>query len=193
MGMTAISCVLPQYGIGRNIGATPGTTPLNQISKIIFSGQMIYQLVLALTRLALCSFYLNIFQDKSSRRVFYALIGFTSIGFIAVEFATLFRCCRFNLPGPSQKLGKFYFLRPIVHFTRSLLKIIPVSLQRPPAILFLDLMNIYLWTLRLHSYTVVCQRLSRTSWPHIESEGPATIPSQFTSQQCYTTSSATSS
>jgi hypothetical protein len=92
MFMTALNFLLIPYGIGRHVGSSPEPPPLNQISKLTFSGQMIYQLVVALTRLALCFFYVRIFQDKWSRRLMYGLIAFTSIGFLAVEFATLFRC-----------------------------------------------------------------------------------------------------
>lgn len=91
MIMTFLNILLIPLGIGRHIGSISPPS-ISQISKITFSGQMIYQLVLALTRLAMCIFYVKIFQDKWSRRLVYGLIALTSIGFLAVEFATLFRC-----------------------------------------------------------------------------------------------------
>ncbi len=194
MGMTAISCILPQYGIGRHIGAIPGPPPLNQISKLTFSGQMIYQFVLTLPRLALCIFYLNIFQDKWSKRVFYALIGFTSIGFIAVEFATFFRCSPIHLAWTLAEVGYALFPQTDNSFHTFLCsRLFPCHFRGHQLYFSWISFVMLLWKFSLHCFTAVSQSPSLTSGHRIESKEPATIPSQYTSQPCYTTSSATSS
>ncbi|KAF8853463.1 hypothetical protein BDZ45DRAFT_560611, partial [Acephala macrosclerotiorum] len=60
--------------------------------KLAFISRFIYQVVLCLTKLGICVFYLRIFQDKLSKQFVYAMMAFTAVSTLIIEFVFVFQC-----------------------------------------------------------------------------------------------------
>ncbi len=68
------------------------TSDIIATMKLAFASRVMYQFVLCTTKLGICSFYLRIFQDRPSRVVVYALLGFILISAVAIEFSFILSC-----------------------------------------------------------------------------------------------------
>ena len=53
---------------------------------------LIYQITLSIVKIGICTFYLRIFQDKTSKYLVYGIIGFIILTTIPVEFVAIFQC-----------------------------------------------------------------------------------------------------
>jgi hypothetical protein len=60
--------------------------------KLSFVSRVLYQLCLAATKLGICAFHLQVFQDRTSKRLVYLMVGFILIISTSLLFATIFQC-----------------------------------------------------------------------------------------------------
>jgi uncharacterized membrane protein YidH (DUF202 family) len=60
--------------------------------KLAFSSRLIYQFVLCLTKLGICTFYLRVFADRRSKQYVYLIIGFVIATTLVVEMVFIFLC-----------------------------------------------------------------------------------------------------
>jgi hypothetical protein len=62
------------------------------VIKLGFISRVFYLVCLAATKLGICAFYLRVFQDCTSNRLVYLMVGFISATSISLLFATIFQC-----------------------------------------------------------------------------------------------------
>lgn len=60
--------------------------------KLGFISRVFYLVCLAATKLGICAFYHRVFQDFTSKRLVYLMVGFISVTSISLLFATIFQC-----------------------------------------------------------------------------------------------------
>ncbi|KAH6681399.1 hypothetical protein B0J14DRAFT_214731 [Halenospora varia] len=89
-----LNCLAPKYDIGFHIGSRPisALTQTDGWPRVAFAANLLHQLVLTLTKLSLCFFYLEVFPSKQGKRVVCALMAFIIAGFLSIELLTIFRC-----------------------------------------------------------------------------------------------------
>jgi hypothetical protein len=60
--------------------------------KLAFASRIVYQFVLCVTKLSICTFYLPVFQDKRSKLIVYLILAFITIPFLVIEITFVFSC-----------------------------------------------------------------------------------------------------
>lgn len=91
MALTFLSCIPLKYGLGRHI-STETSGNINMALKFAFASRLVYQFTLSATKFSLGAFYLRVFQDRTSRRITYTLIGFIAIYSLPLELLTALQC-----------------------------------------------------------------------------------------------------
>ncbi|KAH6665666.1 hypothetical protein B0J14DRAFT_209952 [Halenospora varia] len=91
IGLAAGNCLLTRFGVGHH-SIFSSVDDIISILKLAFASQLIYQFVLAVTKVGICLFYLRIFNDRTSKLSVYGLIAFVVLTFLPVQFAVVFRC-----------------------------------------------------------------------------------------------------
>jgi hypothetical protein len=72
--LTALNWVLTKHGAGRHLLAQ-NPEDLGLSFKLGFAGRIMYQVSLVTTKLAICTFYLRVFQDRWSKIFVWSVIG----------------------------------------------------------------------------------------------------------------------
>ncbi|KAH8776000.1 hypothetical protein F5882DRAFT_162477 [Hyaloscypha sp. PMI_1271] len=89
--LAVLDCLFVKFGSGRH--SFLQTLPdVIATLKLAFISRIIYQFVICITKLGICTFYMRVFQDKQSKRVIYSLLGFIAITALIIELAFLFSC-----------------------------------------------------------------------------------------------------
>ncbi|KAK6581032.1 hypothetical protein PZA11_006520 [Diplocarpon coronariae] len=91
IGLAVINGLFVVYGSGRR----PVFQTLQDLiatMKLAFVSRVVYQFVLCTMKLGICSFYLRVFRDRTSRITVYTLLGFILVSAMAIEFTFIFSC-----------------------------------------------------------------------------------------------------
>ena len=96
--VTVMNLVLIKYGAGRH--ALLQTVQQAVVTvRLAYANRIIYSLCLGTTKLGICSFYLRVFQDRTSRILSYILIGFIGLyTLFFMIFTTVFCFPNPNIP-----------------------------------------------------------------------------------------------
>jgi hypothetical protein len=89
--LAVLDCLFVKFGSGHHSFLQ---TPPDVIAtlKLAFISRIIYQFVICITKLGICTFYMRVFQDRQSKMVIYSLLGFITITALVIELAFLFSC-----------------------------------------------------------------------------------------------------
>lgn len=86
-----MSCLFTEFGTGHHqVFATFSDTVPSM--KLAFASRFVYQFVLCVTKLSICTFYLRVFQGKRSKLIVYLLLAFITIPFLVIEITFVFSC-----------------------------------------------------------------------------------------------------
>jgi hypothetical protein len=89
--MTVITTTSLKFGLGRHV-SSQSFDDINPSLELAFASRLAYLFTLATTKLGLCAFYLQIFQDYMSRYITYVLIGFIALHTLPLELVVIFQC-----------------------------------------------------------------------------------------------------
>jgi hypothetical protein len=86
-----MSCLFTEFGTGHHqVFAT--FSDIGPSMKLAFASRIVYQFVLCVTKLSICTFYLRVFQDKRSKLTVYLLLAIITIPFLVIEITFVFSC-----------------------------------------------------------------------------------------------------
>ncbi|GME34558.1 Integral membrane protein [Neofusicoccum parvum] len=91
IALTILSCVQTMYGAGIHVDELP-ISALEANRKVQYASLLLYNLTLALTKITICLFYLNIFADPLNRRLTIAALIFILSYTIPLECVSIFQC-----------------------------------------------------------------------------------------------------
>lgn len=93
----AIACIgltsggLTAHGLGRDIWAVP-EADLLYFGSYFYAAQILYVTIIAILKLSLCFFYLNVFPCRITHRILWATVVFHVLGGIAFVVGIVFEC-----------------------------------------------------------------------------------------------------
>ncbi|KAH9209572.1 hypothetical protein DL95DRAFT_261751, partial [Leptodontidium sp. 2 PMI_412] len=61
-------------------------------AKLAFAGALLFQIVVCLSKLGMCSSYMRVFQDRRSKIFLYSIMAFLIASTIAIMFMIIFKC-----------------------------------------------------------------------------------------------------
>lgn len=91
IALTTLNGILTARNTGRpTISQTPEDVVMTM--RLGFASRELYQVCIGTTKLGLCCFYLRIFQDRVSKLLNWALMGFIATFTLALSLGIVFQC-----------------------------------------------------------------------------------------------------
>ncbi|KAF4307534.1 hypothetical protein GTA08_BOTSDO03810 [Botryosphaeria dothidea] len=91
IGFSALSTELAKHGLGKDLWTIPFDS-ITYILKIYFIDELLYLVVISMTKVSILFFYLRIFPDKDFRKIAYGVMGVTIAYMVAFLLVSAFQC-----------------------------------------------------------------------------------------------------
>ncbi|KAK0637905.1 hypothetical protein DIS24_g10362 [Lasiodiplodia hormozganensis] len=91
IGFSALSTELAKHGLGKDIWTIPFDS-ITYILEVYFVDELLYLVVISMTKLSILFFYLRIFPDKTFRKISYGVMGFCIAYLITFLIVSIFQC-----------------------------------------------------------------------------------------------------
>ncbi|EXJ56350.1 uncharacterized protein A1O5_12617 [Cladophialophora psammophila CBS 110553] len=88
---SALSIVLANHGYGRDIWTVP-FDDITLILQVYFVDELLYIIIISLTKVAIICFYLRVFPEKNFRRIAFGTMAVTLLYMIAFLIVSAFQC-----------------------------------------------------------------------------------------------------
>ncbi|KAL1620177.1 hypothetical protein SLS56_009807 [Neofusicoccum ribis] len=91
VGFSALSTELAKHGLGKDIWTIPFDS-ITYILLIYFVDELLYLVIISMTKISILFFYLRIFPDKSFRKMVYVVMGFCVAYMVVFLIVSIFQC-----------------------------------------------------------------------------------------------------
>ncbi|KIW23700.1 uncharacterized protein PV07_11879 [Cladophialophora immunda] len=91
VAFSALSVVLASHGYGKDIWTVP-FDDITLILKVYFIDELLYIVIISLTKVAIICFYLRVFPEKNFRRIAFGTMAVTLLYMIAFLVVSAFQC-----------------------------------------------------------------------------------------------------